>query len=143
MAPKRPALGAFGGVSKPRAVGIGRLLVYAACVAVPWSAIGISCVLVSGCGAELMQSGAPPVVAPRLAFYLADPDRFPRPAHGKDCNDYAVERAAALRAEGIEPCFVVAILESGEGHVATAFDRDGETWVYDNRLPDPESPIGW
>ena len=138
-----PAVGGLGGVTKPRAVWVGRLLVYAACVAVPWAAIGISGVLVSGCVADLMQSGATPVVPPRLAYYLADPDRFPRPVHVKDCNDYAVERAAALRAEGIESYFVVAIVESGEGHVVTAFDRDSETLVYDNRLPDPDSPVGW
>jgi hypothetical protein len=133
-AAKRLAKGGFG---------VGRLLIYAACVGVPWTIIGIACLLVSGCVSGLMQSGSTPVVAPRLAFYLSAPDRFPRPAHAKDCNDYAVERAARLRAEGLEPYFAVAMVETGEGHVVTAFDRAGETLVYDNRLPDPDQPIGW
>lgn len=138
-----PKLLAIRGFEKLGAVSIGRLLVYAACITVPWATIGIACVLVSGCVSDLMQSGGTPVIAPRLALYLAEPGRFTRPAHEKDCNDYAVERAAQLRAEGIEPYFVVAIVETGEGHVVTAFDRNGETLIYDNRLPDPDTPVPW
>ena len=159
---------ATGRVARQAATAILRLLVYAACIAVPWTAIGIGCVVLGGCvsgltrsgpirsgpirsgpipsgpmHSGLMRSGTEPVVPPRLAFYLADPEKFPRPAHEKDCNDYAVKRAAALRAQGLDPYFVVAIVETGEGHVVTALDRDGETLVYDNRLPEPDSPIPW
>jgi Bacterial transglutaminase-like cysteine proteinase BTLCP len=127
----------------PGPVSIRRLLVYAACVIAPWTAIGIACILASGCVSDLMQAGATPVVPPRFAFYLADPDKFARPAHEKDCNDYAVERAARLRAEGLAPYFVVAIAETGEGHMVTAIDHNGETLIYDNRLPEPDKPIPW
>jgi hypothetical protein len=128
---------------KPGPVSIRRALVYAACVILPWAAIAIALILSSGCASGLMQSGATPVVPPRLAFYLAAPETFVRPAHEKDCNDYAVERAARLRAEGLAPYFVVALVETGEGHVVTAIDRDGETLIYDNRLPEPDRPIPW
>jgi hypothetical protein len=143
VVPKFSATEGAGVRPKQGPVSIRRLLIYAACTIVPWAAIGIAFTLVSGCVSDLMQSGTTPVVAPRLAPYLAEPDRFPRPVHEKDCNDYAVERAARLRAEGIEPYFVVAIVETGEGHVVTAFDRNGETFIYDNRLPDPDTPIPW
>jgi hypothetical protein len=128
---------------KAAAISIRRLLLYGAWVFLPWAAIVVTAILASGCVSDLMQSGDTPAVAPRLAFYLAEPDRFKRPPHEKDCNDYAVERAARLRAEGIEPYFVAAIVETGEGHMVTAFDRNGETLIYDNRLPEPDTPIPW
>jgi hypothetical protein len=124
-------------------VSIRRMFIYAASVIVPWAAIGIVCILSSGCVSDLMQSGVTPVVPPRLALYFAEPDKFARPPHQKDCNDYAVERAARLRAEGLEAYFVVAITETGEGHVVTAVDRNGGTLIYDNRLPEPDKPIPW
>lgn len=87
--------------------------------------------------------GAMPGEQWSVAFYLADPVKFARSAHVKDCNDYAVENSVRLRAEGLMPHFVVAITESGIGHIVVAVEQNGRTLIYDNRLPRPEEPIDW
>ena len=122
-----------------------RVAVYAAVVAGPWAIIAALVVALAGCmTGEPMRTGAA-VVPPRvdLALYITDPAKFPRPMHVKDCNDYAVENAARLRAEGRTPHFVVAYTERGVAHMVTSVDRNGETLIYDNRLPQPDTPIDW
>jgi hypothetical protein len=87
--------------------------------------------------------GAMPSEQWSAAFYLADPIKFARSSHVKDCNDYAAENFARLRAEGLAPHFVMAITESGIGHMVVSVERNGTTLIYDNRLPQPGIPIDW
>jgi hypothetical protein len=108
-------------------------------------------VMLSGClanepmrtGKAVAIPGAMPGEQWSAAFYLADPVKFTRSAHIKDCNDYAAENSARLRAEGLTPHFVMAITESGVGHMVVAVEQNSRTLIYDNRLPRPEEPIDW
>jgi hypothetical protein len=86
-----------------RPISVRRALVYAACVIVPWGILGASCILLAGCGPDLMRASPEAVIPPDFAFYVSAPDKFPRPPHVKDCNDCAVEHATRLRAEGLDP----------------------------------------
>jgi hypothetical protein len=73
------------------------------------------------------------------AVHDANRPRAAHDARGFDCNDYAWDRRAALRAQGQDARLVAAVDELGELHMLV----ESGPLFWDSRLSPPDRPLSW